>query len=305
MGSFANPNATLSRVCGMPDEPSWSHARRLLRENGIYDVRALTSILRCQESPKVLKSFQFREMFFHLLAGGEGTLDFRSYFMRHCMLPQLTSAYYFGWRSDAMHRWMSHHANYYPSPVVERSCPRCTLEDIANHGFSWFRRDHQLPGVNWCLLHECGLNEQASQRLLFQPRSFLEIGPTASATPFLQIQGFVRRYLIALNWLRNSSGYLQWETATAVIESASGGLFSYRDSSFCDHITSAAPPAWYFANFLDKRAIGRSRLVPALKHRTAWLALAVATIAESDGDVDELIRSAKSKILLASQRSQE
>lgn len=288
----------------MPDEPSWGHARRLLRENGIYDLRALLSILKCEESPEVLKSIRFQKVFYGLLAYGAETPQSGSYFERHCMLPQLSAPRLFGWRWEGMHRWILHHATYYPSPLVERSCPQCALEDLVKHGFSWFRRVHQLPGVNWCLQHECGLNGRTSSRSPLDPRSFRNVGPTTSAAPFLRIHEFVRRYLLALNWLRTLSDYLAWEAATSVIESASGGLFRSGDSSFNDHIKSAAPTTWYVANFVDVRAIGLRQLVPDMRYRTAHLALAVASITQSDGDVDELIRLAASRTPTTSPSSQ-
>ncbi|MFN7213913.1 MAG: hypothetical protein ACK5US_13420 [Lysobacteraceae bacterium] len=108
MGSIANRIANLSHVVGMPDEPSWGQARRLLRENGIYDLRALVGTLKCEICPKALRSSWFRAMFCHLLAGGAETPERRSYFTHHCMLPQLTSSRYYGWRweygaEDFMH----------------------------------------------------------------------------------------------------------------------------------------------------------------------------------------------------------
>ena len=40
-----------------------------------------------------------------------------------------------------------------------RVCPRCIEEDVAFWGFSYWRRSHQLPGINWCHKHHCSLRK--------------------------------------------------------------------------------------------------------------------------------------------------
>lgn len=38
-----------------------------------------------------------------------------------------------------------------------KSCPSCILEDLSYHGFSYFRREHQFPGFNFCSKHHVRL----------------------------------------------------------------------------------------------------------------------------------------------------
>ena len=38
-------------------------------------------------------------------------------------------------------------------------CENCVVEDIAYWGFSYWRRSHQLPGVDWCTKHNAALIE--------------------------------------------------------------------------------------------------------------------------------------------------
>jgi hypothetical protein len=40
-----------------------------------------------------------------------------------------------------------------PIPDHPRYCPQCAAEDLAEFGFSRFRREHQLPGVMVCWMH--------------------------------------------------------------------------------------------------------------------------------------------------------
>jgi len=39
-----------------------------------------------------------------------------------------------------------------------RVCHECTQEDLNHWGFSWYRRAHQLHGVDWCDKHGCALS---------------------------------------------------------------------------------------------------------------------------------------------------
>lgn len=42
-------------------------------------------------------------------------------------------------------------------------CPRCAEEDAKEHGFSWFRRSHQLLGLDWCPHHWVRLKQVPSR----------------------------------------------------------------------------------------------------------------------------------------------
>lgn len=52
-------------------------------------------------------------------------------------------------------------------------CRQCVSEDLAFHGFSYWRRAHQLPGVFWCDKHGCALHySDAADALLRPPAEF-------------------------------------------------------------------------------------------------------------------------------------
>lgn len=56
------------------------------------------------------------------------------------------------------------HAVYTYSNNSLRSCPKCRQADIEEHGFFWFRRAHQLPGVSMCHEHGVSLEEYKGER---------------------------------------------------------------------------------------------------------------------------------------------
>ena len=54
-------------------------------------------------------------------------------------------------------------------------CPQCVQEDLAFHGFSYWRRSHQLPGTYWCAKHGCALHFFMNDGRLYQsPAHVLE-----------------------------------------------------------------------------------------------------------------------------------
>lgn len=58
-------------------------------------------------------------------------------------------------------------------------CPCCVEEDVAFHGFSIWRREHQVPGAYWCLKHEhalVALSGSAALAMLCSPASHLASG---------------------------------------------------------------------------------------------------------------------------------
>lgn len=43
------------------------------------------------------------------------------------------------------------------SGKVARICPQCVNDDLNHWHFTWYRRMHQLPGIDWCSVHRCQL----------------------------------------------------------------------------------------------------------------------------------------------------
>lgn len=64
-------------------------------------------------------------------------------------------------------------------------CPICTVEAIKLNGFSVWRREHQLPGVYWCLAHECRLltiTGFPERSMMQSPASWLKANRSSSSS---------------------------------------------------------------------------------------------------------------------------
>lgn len=80
-----------------------------------------------------------------------------------------------------------------------RCCVHCIKEDLGHWKFSWYRRDHQLVGMDWCTLHRKPLMRvTASHPYLLAPHLWQEAGALETIDtcwPGLPEDGLVRRYL--------------------------------------------------------------------------------------------------------------
>lgn len=77
-------------------------------------------------------------------------------------------------------------------------CTECINEDISFWRFSWFRRTHQIIGVDWCPVHGCALSLVDDPNPFSRtPHMWLAKGKLKQITacqPILPEDGFLRRY---------------------------------------------------------------------------------------------------------------
>ncbi len=52
-------------------------------------------------------------------------------------------------------------------------CSDCAASDLSSYGRSYWRREHQLPGIYWCSKHRCGLRAVRRRHALLLPPSTL------------------------------------------------------------------------------------------------------------------------------------
>lgn len=55
-------------------------------------------------------------------------------------------------------------------------CESCAAGDLDKHGFSYWRREHQLPGNDWCQTHARKLQCVTKKNAYFKSPSFFELG---------------------------------------------------------------------------------------------------------------------------------
>lgn len=144
----------LISCAAMPDEPIWGHFLRFAKVNGLASVDALRSLLPRWGYSRKASSTLLRTAIVEHLAGGRESPKLYRYFHGHSLYPQILriDRWKFQWRYMLNH-WSYHHESIYETDLVVRFCPVCASENIDNYGFTWFRRTHQLPGVEWCLRH--------------------------------------------------------------------------------------------------------------------------------------------------------
>jgi hypothetical protein len=56
---------------------------------------------------------------------------------------------------DHEHPYLSH--KLLPARPSPAACTKCIDEDLRTHGFTWWRRSHQIPGIGRCYKHGCAL----------------------------------------------------------------------------------------------------------------------------------------------------
>lgn len=86
------------------------------------------------------------------------------------------------------------------SDVPWRVCADCMSDDLRRFGFFWLRRNHHLPGFNWCLEHRRSLFSATPREQKMHPVGYwLSSGAwsdsTASESAFPAEGGFISRYL--------------------------------------------------------------------------------------------------------------
>ncbi len=84
-------------------------------------------------------------------------LSVGEYIRRHTLIPYQSFYHRTHW-SHVGGRWPFTTLGS-SSNNVARYCELCTADDIELHGFSYWRRGHQLPGMMWCLRHKIPLRQ--------------------------------------------------------------------------------------------------------------------------------------------------
>ena len=137
----------------MPDEPAAAHAGRLALFMGIGSQAEFEQWLRSAAHSLPAATSQTSRL--EQLAAAVG-MDSLSYAQQHSMLGVL--------RVAAQSKKLAAHGAIAGSNFSRRLgmltqkpqshiCPKCVEEDLEHWHFSWFRRSHQLQGVDACLLH--------------------------------------------------------------------------------------------------------------------------------------------------------
>lgn len=237
----------------MADEPVWGHFHRFAWVSGFRSIHSLEAAFPAWRHSGSGRHTRLRSAIVEHLAGGTDKRALYNYFQAHSQHPQvlLPCRWLYAWRY-MLNRWAFHNADFYRAPLIVRSCSACAMEDIATWGFAWFRRVHQLPGVDWCLKHSHALHAEPA------PVNFLDFAKWKIVQPPLRLKKpskiapFVHRYVHAITWLAESCGCPDRAyQLTRELNRIEYGEFepSYGALRLSNTPISIAPMNWYRAHF--------------------------------------------------------
>jgi hypothetical protein len=283
-------------VCAaMPDEPAAGHTWRLARLNGFPDLRTMMLVARelfagSKVSPRLA------------LLSRASSLDPLTYCHRHSMYPHIQCVIDVG-TCDYPRRLQRQFLDFSSPANAERRprfCRDCAAEDAAEHGFSWFRRAHQLTGVDWCLTHRRALEAVTNaDHFHLNPHELAnrrECESVKPAWPDLDhAPAFVHRYAEALNALGSSETFINRQKASRIIRTGSAVTSGVHKSPIRDllQLLAATKPRGWNPCGREPELL-RERLECLVECRLAvtneYYALCIATLYESGAaGVDELI----------------
>jgi hypothetical protein len=97
---------------------------------------------------------------YHEVGAAVTATDYSEFIEQHTLVPFLAlpeKSHYF-----QNGRWVRSPWNYHNDSISRllssgKKCVACEQEDMSERGFGHLRRDHQIPGVEWCMVHEARL----------------------------------------------------------------------------------------------------------------------------------------------------
>lgn len=148
----------LIRPAVLPDEYALGYKGRLMRINGIVDPKQVVDWMR--KMPGATKDVQQASVV-ELLAA-VAAMPPSEFVRHHTTLPfQRGFAYrpaYLGLpHGSPENRALLRSTALRPIRPGCYFCSQCVQEDVAFHGTSYWRREHQLPGFFWCRKHRSSL----------------------------------------------------------------------------------------------------------------------------------------------------
>lgn len=134
-----------------PSELIESTLVRAARLNGLDDSGGFVSVGRALKSDKIVLAIAER-----LLPGSASDL-----LLKHTLIPLQQAFVREATYQNHGRDWAfsSHHTSTVVAPIDPRHCPRCLEEDLDWHGFSFYRRHHQIHAVTVCGKHATPLIE--------------------------------------------------------------------------------------------------------------------------------------------------
>lgn len=219
--------------------------------------------------------------------------------LRRSITPHLTDHAH----GSAVNRRMWEHSGMRRCREGAYFCPECAVADVGFHGRSYWRREHQTPGLYWCVKHRGPLKAvQSDQAFLQAPTLFLDHRRALEhqAPAVHHDHPVIARYLSICAGLYDRPKPLPVQSVRTAIRRAAEPLGIPRYGVGCshegerwllsDHVRDAYPREWLEA-ILPRLAFKRPGQVVDQVDGTLWAgalasaahvyALAAATLFES------------------------
>lgn len=290
---------SLIRLATLPDELSQGYSGRLARVNGFDSIRAFENCLAlCVGSGQTMFDLPISKV--DLLAR-MADLPLRAYVQSHSMLTLWRGMT--GISSDRNEERDFYRALLMFGVRASRSvlhyCPTCAEADVQFHGMSYWRREHQIPGVYGCTKHAQPLSYTDWSNVAFSPRS-LGMGARTNSVLFESTFGcasILRAQEMAHVLLQRGSNPHISRVYDAlrphlIARGVDLDIFDSARSHLLNLILESYPKQWLRASFADEQASSREmlfkakgdRLIHAERPSLFWMLVLVAAAVTSSAD---------------------
>lgn len=152
----------------MPDEYWIGYLGRLLIPNGMKLVRDYGNINIFLDSILSAMNSDFINHYIYLKVATIAEKEIEIFTQQHSLIPFLRVA---NIRNRRPRNWAGEYKAL-AFRLIKKGvyfCKSCITEDINHHGYSYWRRSHQLPGINWCLKHGLSLSYVSNKNAMHYP----------------------------------------------------------------------------------------------------------------------------------------
>lgn len=180
---------------GYPDEWFYSILARYMKSYG--ELEASFVIRKLLNQPRSAVSLRGKEIFKYLDNTPTESRSLEFFIKNHTFVPFIKRYHSKSSKINLyknLHQKKIRFGRFSVQQKCLRYCPLCVEEDIKKYGETYWHRLHQIPGVNYCSLHDCSLEN--SQSLLKKQLYFAHkvICPSRPNRNFTQIDKKVEPY---------------------------------------------------------------------------------------------------------------
>ena len=288
----------LVRPSPLPDELDRGYLGRVMRMNGFPQKKAaIENIVRMFQLEYVYGHERSNLELLSLMAGQ----SLEQFAQRHSTIPlrrAITSS-----RPDMSHgssagRTLWTIYGLAPMRPGAYLCRTCVLTDVAFRGISYWRREHQVPGLLWCPHHRHALGYVESEdAFLVPPSSCMDHAKLLSETSVAQFQSnlWIGRFLEIASGLSGGIAPLPARSVAAILRKRATNVGVQTRNGrvtqplLSDRICDAFPVPWLamaFPSLQGKKhgQIGQVDRIFSVSNSTSWVYMLAASVLYDSAD---------------------